>query len=85
VSECSREKRDCEVKEEEALRGCSTNNWYQSEKILEACGDGGKMPLKQVMVAAYSMRGGGQREVKLVDGVMPLAVGGAMPLKEMVV
>jgi hypothetical protein len=26
------------------------------------------------------MRGGGRREVKLLGGVMPLAVGGAMPL-----
>jgi hypothetical protein len=72
--------RECEVEEEEALRGCSANNWYQSEKILEACGDGGEMPLKPAMAAAYSMRGGGQREAKLVGGVMPLAVGGAMPL-----
>jgi hypothetical protein len=32
------------------------------------------------MAAAYSMRGGGRRKVKLVGGVMPLAVGGAMPL-----
>jgi hypothetical protein len=80
VSECSREKRDCEVEEEEALRGCSVNNWYQSEKIPEACSDGGEMPLKPATAAAYSMRGRGRREVKLVGGVMPLAVGGAMPL-----
>jgi hypothetical protein len=69
-----------EVEEEEALRGCSANNWYQSEKILEACGDGGEKPLKPAMAAAYSMQGGGRREVKLIGGVMPLAVGGAMPL-----
>jgi hypothetical protein len=59
---------------------CSANNWYQSEKIPEACSDGGEMPLKPATAAAYSMRGGGRREVKLVGGVMPLAVGGAMPL-----
>jgi hypothetical protein len=38
------------------------------------------MPLKLAAAAAYSMRGGGWREVKLVGGVMPLAVGGAVLL-----
>jgi hypothetical protein len=59
---------------------CSANNWYQSEKIPEACGDSGEMPLKPTAPAAYSMRGGGRREVKLVGGVIPLVVGSAMPL-----
>jgi hypothetical protein len=71
----------CELEvEEEGLHVAAPNNWYQSEKIMEACDDGGEMPLKPAMAAAYSMRGGGQREVKLVGGVMPLAVDGALPL-----
>jgi hypothetical protein len=56
--------------------------WYQSEKIPEACGDGGEMPLKPTMVvAANSMRDGRRpREVKAAGGVMPLAAGrGVMP------
>jgi hypothetical protein len=62
---------------------CSPNNWYQSEKIVEAYGDGGAMPLQATTsaVVADSMRGGGQRSgVELVGGVMLLAAGrGAMP------
>lgn len=63
------------------LQDCSSNNWYQSEKILETYGDGGAIPLKPTTVAATnSMRCGGRRRVlKAVGGAKPLAAGrGAM-------
>jgi hypothetical protein len=43
----------CELEvEEEGLRAAAPNNWYQSEKILDAFGDDSEMPLKPTMVAA---------------------------------
>lgn len=43
--------------EERAAR-CSPNNWYQCEKILEAYGNGGVVPLETAVVAADSIGGG---------------------------
>jgi hypothetical protein len=60
---------------------CSPNNWYQSEKILEAYGNGGVMPLETAVVAAELHGRWISSEAELVGGVMPLAAGcGVMPL-----
>jgi hypothetical protein len=71
------------LKKKKALRGCSANNWYQSEKILTASGDGGAMPPKPTTaIALDSMRDEGrQRKVEVAGAVRcPLPTGrGAMP------
>jgi hypothetical protein len=66
----------CELEvEEEGLHVAAPNNWYQSQMIPKACGDGVEIPLKPTMVVAanFMQSGGRPREIKAVGGAMPLA------------
>jgi hypothetical protein len=54
-----------EVEEEEALQGCSANNWYQSPKIL----GGGSSSVD------FVRDGGRRRKEEAACGAMPLAPG----------
>jgi hypothetical protein len=83
-----RDKRDCEVEEEEALQGCSANNWYQSLKIRGG-GGGGRLharwrPRRKKEGACSVMLLSAGCSAMLLGGdigvMLPQEKGGVMPL-----